>query len=84
MKLPHVINNLIPRYEVTDFKEWLQKDLIEIYIQKKDKLASCKCHSCGRELTVKRGKHKMNIKHIPFEKFECRLIFWREKRHCPN
>lgn len=26
----------------------------------------------------------MNIKHMPFGKFECRLIFWREKRHCPN
>jgi hypothetical protein len=26
----------------------------------------------------------MNIKHMPFGKFEFRLIFWREKRHCPN
>ncbi|MFT6631313.1 MAG: transposase [Bacteriovoracaceae bacterium] len=84
MKLPRFIKNVIPGYEVTDFKEWLQKDLIEIYIQKKDKLAPCKCSRCGHELTVKRGKHRMNIKHMPFGKMECSLIFWREKRHCPN
>jgi hypothetical protein len=36
MKLPRFIKNIIPGYEVIDFKEWLQKDLIEIYIQKKD------------------------------------------------
>jgi hypothetical protein len=47
MKLPRFIKNVIPDYEVTDFKEWLQKDLIEIYIQKKDKLAPCECSRCG-------------------------------------
>lgn len=84
MKLPRFIKNVIPGYEVTDFKEWLPKNLIEIYVEKIDKEASCSCHSCGGELTVKRGRHRMNIKHMPFGKFECRIIFWREKRHCPN
>jgi len=84
MKLPRFIKNVIPGYVVTDFKEWLQKDLIEIYLEKKDKQAPCKCHSCGHELTVIRGKHKLNIKHMPFAQYECRLILWREKRHCPN
>lgn len=84
MKLPRFIKNVIPGYEVIDFKEWLQKDLIEIYIEKQDKVSPCECSRCGHELTVKRGKHRMNIKHMPFGQFECRLIFWREKRHCPN
>ena len=84
MKLPRFIKNVIPGYNVTDFKEWLSDELIEIYIQKKDKTAPCYCHKCATELTVKRGKHKMNIKHMPMGKFECRIIFWREKRYCPK
>ena len=83
MNLPRFIKNVIPGYTVTDFKEWLSKGVIEIYLEKKDKLATCFCHKCGHELTVVRGKHRMNIKHMPLDKFECRLIFWREKRHCP-
>ena len=58
MKLPRFIKNVIPGYEVIDFKEWLQKDLIEIFLEKKDTGAPCLCHSCGNELTVKRGKHR--------------------------
>ena len=84
MKLPRFIKNVIPGYEVIDFKERLKLGVIEIYLEKKDKLELCKCHKCEGELTVKRGKHRLDIKHMPFGKFECRLILWREKRHCPN
>lgn len=84
MKLPRFIKNVIEGYEVIDFKEWLNQGIIEIYLEKKDKQASCQCHVCGHELGHKRSKHRMKIKHMPIMQFECRLIFWREKRHCPN
>jgi len=84
MKLPRFIKNVIPGYRVIDFKEWLRDGVIEIYLEKKDTLKACKCHKCGHEMTAKRGRHRLSIKHMPLGKFECRLIFWREKRHCPK
>lgn len=84
MKLPRFIKNVIDGYKVIDFKEWLTKGVIEIYLEKIDKQAPCMCHACGHQLTYKRSKHRMNIKHMPIMQFECRLIFWREKRHCPS
>lgn len=84
MKLPRFIKNVIEGYEVIDFKEWLNQGIIEIYLAKQDKQASGQCHVCGHELGHKRSKHRMKIKHMPIMQFECWLIFWREKRHCPN
>jgi transposase len=84
MKLPRFIKNVIPGYRVIDFKEWLMDGVIEIYLEKKAKSKPCKCHKCGHEMAVKRGRHRMKIKHMPLGKFECYLIFWREKRHCPE
>lgn len=84
MYLPQFIKKVIPGYKVINFHEEFAKGFVEITIEKRDKLAPCSCSRCGHELTVKRGKHRMNVKHMPFGKMECRLIFWREKRHCPN
>jgi transposase len=84
MYLPQFIKKVIPGYQVINFHEEYAKGFVEITIEKRDKLAACHCSRCGEELTVKRGKHRLNIKHMPLGKLECRLIFWREKRHCPN
>ena len=84
MRLPRFIKKIIPGYKVIDMKEWFAKGLIEIYIEKEDKEASMTCCRCGEALEVKRGKHRLNIKHMPILNFECRIVFWRHKGHCPK
>ncbi len=84
MRIPRFIRNYFPGYRIIDFKEWLKKGVIEIYLEKADKGGPRSCCRCGCNLQAKRGKHRMNIKHLPLFNFECHLIFWREKGHCPD
>lgn len=84
MRIPRFLSKLIPNYELTDMKEWLNKGVIELYFKKEDKRAPMSCSVCGETLGVKRSSHKMKIKHLPLFNFECRLIFFRQKADCPR
>ena len=83
MNLPRFFQNVAPNFSVIDVKEWLNWGVIEIYLRK-NQGGKCTCSVCGSELGALRGKHPMNIKHLPIFNYECRLIFWREKRDCPK
>ena len=82
MRVPRFLSKLIPNYELTDMKEWLNKGVIELYFRKEDKKDSMTCSVCGETLGTKRSSHKMKIKHMPLFNFECRLIFFRQKADC--
>lgn len=84
MRLPRFIQKMIPGYKIIDMKEWLSKGVIEFYVEKENKLAQMTCCRCGSQLEARRGKHRLNIKHLSIFNFECRIIFWREKGNCPK
>lgn len=84
MKLPQFIRKLTPNYEVIDFKEWLRKGLIEIYLGKENKNNPIECHRCRQQLGAKRGSYKIKVKHLPLFNLECHVIFERQKAHCSN
>jgi len=84
MKVPRFLSKLIPNYELTDQKEWISQGVIELYFKKIDPDAPTNCFRCGTQLKNKCGSHRMNIKHLPIFNFECRIIFERDKGHCPT
>lgn len=84
MMLPRFLKNLIPNFKIIEFKEWHRQGVIEIFLKKEDLGASKTCCRCGTKLTVKRGKHRIRLQHLPIFEFKVYLYLWREKGHCPN
>lgn len=84
MNLQRIIKYFIKNYRVKDTKEWLNKGVVEIYLEKDDKTVPMSCSVCGSKLKAKRGNHKMKIKHLPIFNLDCYLIFDRQKADCPK
>lgn len=83
MRLPRFLLNLIPGFEVVDVKEWLKHGRVDIFL-KKEKSSEFSCSRCNHTLTVKRGKHRLKVRHLPIFEMEVYLHLWREKGHCKN
>ena len=81
MKLPRFLSKLIPGFYVKDLKEWLKKDLIEIYLAHKDSNIA-HCHRCGDKLQNITGTYAQKIQTMPLFKYKTFLILKRRKGHC--
>lgn len=84
MKLPRFLKNLIPNFEIIDFKEWLKEGKIEIFLRKIDRDALMACRVCHGPLAQRRGHYRMKIKHLPLFNFECFIYLDRQKAYCPG
>lgn len=82
MKLPRFIENLIPGFKIIDVKEWLQHKKIEVYLEKDT--SDCFCNRCGTQLEASRGRHRLQVRHLPIFNFQVYLMVWRHKGHCPT
>ena len=82
MKLPRFIENLIPGFKIIDVKEWLQHKKIEVYLEKDT--SDCFCNRCRTQLEASRGRHRLQVRHLPIFNFQVYLMVWRHKGHCPT
>ena len=58
MMLPRFLS--FENYKVSDFKEFLSDNRIEVYLERDFEKESC-CHRCGGALGSARGRHKMRL-----------------------
>jgi transposase len=82
MMLPNFLRNLIPNFEIVDYKEWTSKKRIDIYFEKKSDSPSMVCCRCDGPIKKYRGKHRLLVEHLPILHFKVYLHLWREKAHC--
>ncbi len=83
MRLPRFLSKHIPGFYVKDFKEWLKKDLIEIYIDHEESNKP-RCHRCKSLLKGITGRYPQKIQTMPLFKYKTFLILKRRKGNCPS
>lgn len=79
--IPRFLKNCFEGYEVCDFKEFLTDGKIEIHL-KRTESKPWKCHRCGEELGVERGKYPVRLEAMPLMGFRFFVHLWRYKGHC--
>lgn len=82
MAVSRFIKKMIPGYEVTDTKEWLQKGYIDIFIKNiKDSPRAC-CRCSGQLENAKIGEHRMKVRSLDIHNLKVYIHFKRQKHHC--
>jgi transposase len=81
MNLPRFLSTGFSGYEILDVKEWLSQGRIEIILNARDS-RTMKCHRCGEELGVARGKYQQHLKGMPVMGYKLEIKFWRYTGHC--
>ena len=71
----------MPGYEVLDIKIWKDDFKVDVFLERKEEELG-KCHCCGGELGVERGKHRVTVQGLPIGMLKTYVHFWRHKRHC--
>src|SRR5690606_3106368 len=68
---------------VIDIKEYRKDQRIELILEKTlDRKHYC-CR-CGHELGAKKDDYRIKAKHLKMMGWQVDIIFWREKRYCPQ
>ncbi len=70
-------------FTVSDIKEFQSSRQMEIVLEKVDD----KVHICGRcsgELSHQGGRYRVKARHLRMFDWTVSVLFWREKRFCPN
>ena len=81
MRIPRFLSKIIPGFKVVDFKEWISKGHIDVYLERK--CSKRLCHRCKSTLEpAKVGEHTLKIRHMDIFKFKCFLVVRRQKHHC--
>lgn len=80
--LPQVFKNF-QGFTTRDIKEWREDRRIEIWLEKVDNKVHI-CDQCSGELGAYKDQHKIKAKHLRVMGWVVEVIFFREKRHCPN
>ena len=79
------MKNFIPRFlkfqgfNTIEFKEWLTKRLIEIYIEPAEEMKCCRCGEC---LDKQHSSYKMKVRDLDIKIFKTVIIFNRRKGYC--
>jgi len=84
MSLRRFYKKITPGFEVIDTKEWLQKNLIEIYLKIEDSTPRI-CSKCHHELdSAKVGEHSVRVRSMDIHGFKTYFCFKKPKHHCSN
>ena len=84
MSLRRFYKKITPGFTVIDTKEWISKNIIEIYL-KNDCKEPKHCFRCGHQLNkAKIGESRLKIRTMDIHGFTTYLILKRHKHHCSN
>lgn len=82
MRVPRFLAKLIPGFEVTDVKEWLDKGYIEVFLRPFEKEFNCAI--CDHLITRLHSQLPVRIRHLPIMQFPLFVCFDRRRGHCPG
>lgn len=82
MRLPRFLSKHIPGFKIQDLKEWLNKGLIEIYLEQHYPGTKSKCHRCQMPLERITGSYKQRLQTMPIFNYKTYLVIKRRKGHC--
>jgi transposase len=70
-------------FDVVDIREWRNERRLELVLERNESRKHV-CHRCGGQLGGQAGRYLIRVKHLKMMGWAVDIIFYREKRHCPN
>ena len=81
MSVPRFLRSAFPGYEISDVKEFLSSQRIEIHLERGRDLPRL-CHRCGQGLSAERRKYRARIEAMPILGLRVFVHFWRGRGDC--
>ena len=84
MRLPKFLLKAIPGFHLKDMKEWLDKELIELFVEHKYSNTKSCCHRCHTPLSRITGYYRQKIQAMPIFNNKVFIYLKRRKGYCEN